>query len=183
MTSMPASRKARAMTFAPRSWPSKPGLATSTRMRGSIRFDGSRIVLARLLMRVGNLELRLGLKKEGGFWKRSACAGRLDFHRGGLFELPAVRGRDNLYLLRRALGLRLGSVDEVCGDANGAAGAGQLPGLGIHGYLSDSLGRLEGLGIAILFVACCLGHKLGPDGQRRSRAFQSQIRIIVEAHP
>src|SRR5580658_9849245 len=33
---MPASRKARAMTFAPRSWPSKPGLATSTRMRGSI---------------------------------------------------------------------------------------------------------------------------------------------------
>src|SRR5271165_6138097 len=29
---MPASRRARAMTFAPRSWPSRPGLATSTRI-------------------------------------------------------------------------------------------------------------------------------------------------------
>src|SRR3954471_9595758 len=33
MTSMPASRSARATTFAPRSCPSKPGLATTTRMR------------------------------------------------------------------------------------------------------------------------------------------------------
>src|SRR4051812_9584694 len=32
MTSMPASRNARAMTLAPRSWPSRPGLATSTRI-------------------------------------------------------------------------------------------------------------------------------------------------------
>src|SRR5579859_8284923 len=32
MTSMPASRKARAMTFAPRSCPSSPGLATRTRI-------------------------------------------------------------------------------------------------------------------------------------------------------
>src|SRR5580698_6013272 len=32
MTSMPASRRPRAMTLAPRSCPSKPGLATSTRM-------------------------------------------------------------------------------------------------------------------------------------------------------
>src|SRR5687768_9878762 len=31
MTSMPASRSARAMIFAPRSWPSRPGLATTTR--------------------------------------------------------------------------------------------------------------------------------------------------------
>src|SRR5436309_15283527 len=30
MTSMPASRSARAMIFAPRSWPSSPGLATTT---------------------------------------------------------------------------------------------------------------------------------------------------------
>src|SRR5262245_4566089 len=29
---MPASRSARATTFAPRSWPSSPGLATSTRI-------------------------------------------------------------------------------------------------------------------------------------------------------
>src|SRR5665213_2031637 len=34
MTSMPASRSALAMTFAPRSWPSSPGLATSTRIGG-----------------------------------------------------------------------------------------------------------------------------------------------------
>src|SRR5579864_9518261 len=32
MTSMPASRRARAMTLAPRSWPSRQGLATSTRI-------------------------------------------------------------------------------------------------------------------------------------------------------
>src|SRR4029453_10701120 len=32
MTSMPASRRARAMTLAPRSWPSRPGLAISTRI-------------------------------------------------------------------------------------------------------------------------------------------------------
>src|SRR3954466_12097919 len=31
MTSMPASRKARATTFAPRSWPSRPGFAIRTR--------------------------------------------------------------------------------------------------------------------------------------------------------
>src|SRR4051794_34878963 len=33
MTSIPASRSARATTFAPRSWPSRPGFATTTRMR------------------------------------------------------------------------------------------------------------------------------------------------------
>src|SRR5215207_2387178 len=32
MTSMPASRSARAMILAPRSWPSSPGLATTTRI-------------------------------------------------------------------------------------------------------------------------------------------------------
>src|SRR5512147_207296 len=32
MTSKPASRKALAMTLAPRSWPSRPGLPTSTRI-------------------------------------------------------------------------------------------------------------------------------------------------------
>src|SRR5215218_10865353 len=41
MTSMPASRRARAMIFAPRSCPSRPGLATTTRIlrlftRGSL---------------------------------------------------------------------------------------------------------------------------------------------------
>src|SRR5437773_551272 len=36
MTSMPASRSARAITFAPRSCPSSPGLATSTRIFCSV---------------------------------------------------------------------------------------------------------------------------------------------------
>src|SRR5689334_6702133 len=36
MTSMPASRSAAATTFAPRSWPSRPGFATSTRMGRSM---------------------------------------------------------------------------------------------------------------------------------------------------
>src|SRR5208337_469501 len=33
---MPASRRARATIFAPRSWPSRPGLATRTRIRLSV---------------------------------------------------------------------------------------------------------------------------------------------------
>src|SRR6516165_4665539 len=36
MTSIPASRRARATTFAPRSCPSRPGFATTTRMRSAI---------------------------------------------------------------------------------------------------------------------------------------------------
>src|SRR5581483_11882107 len=36
MTSMPASRSARAMTLAPRSWPSRPGFATRTRILRSL---------------------------------------------------------------------------------------------------------------------------------------------------
>src|SRR6202521_3365546 len=39
MTSMPASRSARAITLAPRSCPSRPGLATSTRILESIRTE------------------------------------------------------------------------------------------------------------------------------------------------
>src|ERR1700712_2969712 len=36
MTSMPASRSARAMTLAPRSWPSRPGFAMTTRILPAI---------------------------------------------------------------------------------------------------------------------------------------------------
>src|ERR1700749_659916 len=39
MTSIPASRRARAIIFAPRSWPSRPGLATTTRILRAIRAD------------------------------------------------------------------------------------------------------------------------------------------------
>src|SRR5215472_10741876 len=40
MTSIPASRSARAMTLAPRSWPSRPGLAIRTRIGRDMR-EGS----------------------------------------------------------------------------------------------------------------------------------------------
>src|SRR5207302_11234396 len=42
---MPASRSARAMIFAPRSWPSRPGLATTTRI---FAFDSVPIVVRTL---------------------------------------------------------------------------------------------------------------------------------------
>src|SRR5579864_2526174 len=42
MTSMPASRNARAITLAPRSWPSSPGLATNTRIGLFIQSDRAR---------------------------------------------------------------------------------------------------------------------------------------------
>src|SRR5919202_3438496 len=41
MTSMPASRSARAMIFAPRSWPSRPGLATTTRIERAVGAEGA----------------------------------------------------------------------------------------------------------------------------------------------
>src|SRR6266516_3304547 len=48
---MPASRSARAMIFAPRSWPSRPGLAITTRIfraiAGSLDLDGSGYVQCR----------------------------------------------------------------------------------------------------------------------------------------
>src|SRR6266516_7519708 len=47
MTSMPASRSARAMIFAPRSCPSRPGLATTTRIFRATR--GSVVPLGRRL--------------------------------------------------------------------------------------------------------------------------------------
>src|SRR6185503_16167633 len=45
MTSIPASRSAAATTLAPRSWPSRPGFATRTRMG---RVTGRKLVTARL---------------------------------------------------------------------------------------------------------------------------------------
>src|SRR5690349_2133980 len=41
MTSIPASRRARAMILAPRSWPSRPGLATTTRILRAVGADGA----------------------------------------------------------------------------------------------------------------------------------------------
>src|SRR3990170_1946958 len=65
MTSMPASRRARAITLAPRSWPSSPGLATSTRMG---RFIG----LERLYSRKHTPKTTAGNEVSGGCFRRFA---------------------------------------------------------------------------------------------------------------
>src|SRR5919107_5750636 len=46
MTSIPASRSARAITFAPRSWPSSPGFATRTRIFLSLMLESGLLVEA-----------------------------------------------------------------------------------------------------------------------------------------
>src|SRR3954466_13285660 len=79
MTSMPASRSARATTLAPRSWPSRPGLATTTRMR-----------LAELVTRVskgasGSVEEYAAMSD--GDWRSPLLA-------GGTRVDVAVAGRD-----------------------------------------------------------------------------------------
>src|SRR5581483_9574754 len=68
MTSMPASRSARATTLAPRSWPSSPGLATRTRIGGAL--DGlSAVVISRGCARQNlggcGLGQRSGMTRDG----------------------------------------------------------------------------------------------------------------------
>src|SRR5215210_1568328 len=81
MTSIPASRSARAMIFAPRSWPSRPGFATTTLIlrpsigRGSLRCRAVRdrravlagVVLLALVLRLAGIGDRLG-EDEGYTW-------------------------------------------------------------------------------------------------------------------
>src|SRR6187397_730134 len=57
MTSMPASRSARAMIFAPRSCPSKPGFATTTRIfRSAMRADSLGLLDLDLHAHVGRMD-------------------------------------------------------------------------------------------------------------------------------
>src|SRR5215475_8631731 len=66
MTSMPASRSARAMTLAPRSWPSSPGFATSTRILRSVdiaqRFYQTEPLIRLLVSLFSMLKLNSGNK-------------------------------------------------------------------------------------------------------------------------
>src|SRR5215207_3931812 len=56
MTSIPASRSARAMIFAPRSCPSKPGFATTTRiLRSAMTADSRALLHAKLHAHVGRM--------------------------------------------------------------------------------------------------------------------------------
>src|SRR5215208_4651605 len=57
---MPASRRARAITFAPRSWPSSPGLATSTRIGCCI------LQVCRLLVHAEDIAQRVADFTQGG---------------------------------------------------------------------------------------------------------------------
>src|SRR6185437_8539596 len=54
MTSTPASRSARATTFAPRSWPSRPALATMTRILPSVSVTPVRVTTRPDLVHAGN---------------------------------------------------------------------------------------------------------------------------------
>src|SRR4051794_26701884 len=90
MTSMPASRSARAMIFAPRSWPSRPGLATTTRI---LRLLVAALTAASLLH--DQLHLLVG----------GAVDRAVDRVRPALLHLPAVGARavDPRVELRRPL--------------------------------------------------------------------------------
>src|SRR5215471_8241186 len=69
MTSTPASRSARATTFAPRSWPSRPAFATITRI----------LPMAASLVHAGNAVLRdhrAALRTRGRQGGRGAGGGR-----------------------------------------------------------------------------------------------------------
>src|SRR5258708_5788334 len=79
MTSIPASRRARAMILAPRSWPSRPGLATTTRI---LRVDAVWFIL----------ELAGGLAWVAAGLKAQAGAGADRIVRAGAPRPTRVRG-------------------------------------------------------------------------------------------
>src|SRR5439155_26544960 len=76
MTSIPASRSARAMIFAPRSWPSSPGLATTTRIfRVCVLFTAAADVMAPAA--AAGLSSALALGGAGRPARQLAVRGRL----------------------------------------------------------------------------------------------------------
>src|SRR3954470_10297686 len=100
---MPASRSARAMIFAPRSWPSKPGLATTTRillfdaasMRRRTLFEPVGLVLlAALAVRLAGAGDRLSAD-EGYTWLVTSASSAGTF----LDRLAAFENTPPLYYL------------------------------------------------------------------------------------
>src|SRR5438093_13772815 len=73
MTSMPASRRARAMIFAPRSCPSRPGLATTTRI---LRVVSAFSEAASVLACIAGPGARGGLRRPGRVILAGARRGR-----------------------------------------------------------------------------------------------------------
>ena len=96
MTSMPASRSARAMILAPRSWPSRPGLATTTRIlrpaaRGSVGVSVSRRHVASEFMGPSPAETQCRDEPFAAVWRSAGgCAGRVGRAQGP----PPARDRD-----------------------------------------------------------------------------------------
>src|SRR5512136_706867 len=81
MTSNPASRSARATTFAPRSWPSRPGLATSTLsflLMYILRAVHQQFRSERRRLFIGPKDLR---HRRADLAERTAGAGGLENHR------------------------------------------------------------------------------------------------------
>src|SRR3982750_210872 len=118
MTSMPASRRARAMILAPRSWPSKPGLATTTRILRAVAvvIGGGRVAPA---LENGRLRIRPEDLLHGGDHLALGGAGA-----GGgddrLHQVALGRG-DPLQL-----GQRAGDGGAVAAGAGGGGGVGLL---------------------------------------------------------
>src|SRR3954470_3947147 len=107
MTSMPASRSARAMIFAPRSCPSRPGLATTTRiLRAVAALTGGADPPSRRPPRASPWPVRAALGAPGG-----ARSGDPDLHRHARVDLAQQRvGAPAREPLReRALLLQLGA--------------------------------------------------------------------------
>ena len=100
MTSMPASRSAAATTFAPRSWPSRPGLATRTRI-GRIDSSESMEPLSATAITAGSAAGKASQRR----MRRSNGARRCLFlaaRRGASHSSTGVSGRSVEAVVRRS---------------------------------------------------------------------------------
>src|SRR5258706_6458029 len=91
MTSMPASRSARAITLAPRSWPSRPGLATRTRIFRSVLLSSMQPYLSTT---APDSPRRHGASNEFNFFTKHTGAGIVGTETGAYshqYEIPKNR--------------------------------------------------------------------------------------------
>src|SRR5476651_1645404 len=98
---MPASRRARAITLAPRSWPSSPGFATSTRILRSLVISNS---LPTVEPEILPFSVENACDEQIG-WRKSQVfsqSKRSGFGRARLLRFNDSLGR--LFLLNRLLG-------------------------------------------------------------------------------
>src|SRR6266496_2557025 len=115
MTSIPASRRARAMIFAPRSCPSRPGLAITTRILPTISptLEDRRLApgaphLAQRVAHLSERRVRARGLDDRRHQVRVACGGPLElgerlFDRGGVASRPQRLHALDLLLLERGV--------------------------------------------------------------------------------